>query len=141
MKLVINGCFGGFGMSAKAEDLYAEKAGFSLYRYKQTKYRHNGGTDLFERDDDGDSFCCFSFKKDQGDSFTAWPDSKESGYWDSSDVERDDEILIAVVEELGEQASGSCSSLEVVEIPDGVSWEIEEYDGNEHVSESHRTWG
>jgi hypothetical protein len=28
----------------------------------------------------------------------------------------------------------------VVEIPDGVEWEIAEYDGLEWVAEKHRTW-
>ena len=32
------------------------------------------------------------------------------------------------------------SDLKVVEIPDDVEWEIEEYDGNEWVSEVHRCW-
>ena len=27
-----------------------------------------------------------------------------------------------------------------VEIPDGVQWEIDEYDGGERVAECHRTW-
>jgi hypothetical protein len=27
-----------------------------------------------------------------------------------------------------------------VDIPDDVNWYIEEYDGNEHVAERHRTW-
>jgi hypothetical protein len=48
--------------------------------------------------------------------------------------------LVVVVEKLGDKASGSCSKLKVVEIPDGVEWEIEEYDGMEWVSEKHRTW-
>jgi hypothetical protein len=28
-----------------------------------------------------------------------------------------------------------------VDIPDDVKWQIEEYDGNEWIAESHRTWG
>jgi len=35
---------------------------------------------------------------------------------------------------------GTYSDLKVVEIPDGVNWYIEEYDGLEHVAERHRTW-
>jgi len=53
---------------------------------------------------------------------------------------RADPKLIQVVEELGDKANGSCAKLEIVEIPDGVDWQIEEYDGNEHVAEKHRTW-
>jgi hypothetical protein len=44
------------------------------------------------------------------------------------------------VEELGDKASGQFAELVVVEIPDGVDYEIDEYDGNEHIAEKHRTW-
>ena len=54
--------------------------------------------------------------------------------------ERADPHLVRVVEELGAAASGSCSSLKVVEIPDGVDWTICDYDGIEWVAEKHRTW-
>jgi hypothetical protein len=47
---------------------------------------------------------------------------------------------VQVVEELGDEANGRCSELSVVEIPDGVQWEIVEYDGLEHIAEQHRTW-
>jgi hypothetical protein len=50
-------------------------------------------------------------------------------------------VLIQVVEELGEKASGRFADLKVVEIPDDVEWQIDEYDGLEWVSERHRTWG
>ena len=46
-----------------------------------------------------------------------------------------------IVERLGNTASGNYANLVVVEIPDGVEWQIEEYDGNEWVAEVHRTWG
>lgn len=63
-------------------------------------------------------------------------DPNRRGY----DAKRDDPIVIGVVEELGAEANGAYASLEVVEIPDDVDWEIEEYDGSEWVSEAHRTW-
>jgi len=49
--------------------------------------------------------------------------------------------LVAAVEEGGEKANGGCAILKVVEIPDNIEWEIEEYDGYEHIAEKHRTWG
>jgi hypothetical protein len=53
---------------------------------------------------------------------------------------RDDKALVYCVETLGESANGSFAELKVVEIPDGVEWEIEGYDGVEWISEVHRTW-
>lgn len=48
--------------------------------------------------------------------------------------------LVACVEKLGEKSWGPYSNLEVVEIPDDVKWEIEEYDGSETIHEVHRSW-
>jgi hypothetical protein len=30
--------------------------------------------------------------------------------------------------------------IKVITIPDGIEWEIKEYDGLEHIAEKHRTW-
>lgn len=57
------------------------------------------------------------------------------------ELERDDPVLVDVVERLGEQAGNyNYSSLKIVEIPEDVKWTIEEYDGAEWVAEVHRTW-
>lgn len=48
--------------------------------------------------------------------------------------------LVACVESLGEKANGAFAKLRVVEIPDDVEWEIEEYDGSEWIAEKHRVW-
>ena len=54
---------------------------------------------------------------------------------------RADKNLIAAIEKIGvEKSSGSCAKLEVVEIPDGIDWEIDEYDGHERIHETHRSW-
>ena len=54
-----------------------------------------------------------------------------------SDINRDDPHLIQTIKELGIEAG---EDLKIVEVPDGVEWEVEEYDGLEWVSEAHRTW-
>lgn len=60
---------------------------------------------------------------------------------DECQIPRDDPALVQVVKELGKEADGCRSALVIVEIPDGVEWQIEEYDGYEHVAEKHRIWG
>ena len=54
---------------------------------------------------------------------------------------RDDPVLVQVVETLGKRANSAQAQLHIVDVPDDVEWEIEEYDGKEWVSEKHRTWG
>lgn len=50
------------------------------------------------------------------------------------DIDRTDQRVIKVVEELGVAANGICSKLAIVEIPDeATDWELEEYDGLEHI--------
>ena len=63
------------------------------------------------------------------------------GYGFDYTDKRSDKKLVDVVEKLGERANGVCASLKVIKIPDGVDWEIEEYDGKEWVSEKHKVWG
>ena len=83
MKLVINRCYGGFGLSEKAESILLMILG-----------------------EDG-----------------------------SNEMERHNPIFVALVENMGEAVNGSFAKLEVVEIEDGLDYDIEEYDGYESVSE------
>lgn len=54
--------------------------------------------------------------------------------------ERDNPILVKVVETLGEEANTEYSSLKIVEIPDDVDYYIDDYDGMETIEECHRSW-
>jgi hypothetical protein len=90
MKIVINTCYGGFGLSKEALALYNERAG--------TVITHD------------------------------------------HDIERNNPILVEIVEQLGEAADGNYAKLKVIEIPDDVQWHIDEYDGDEWVAEKHRIW-
>jgi hypothetical protein len=90
MKVVINTCYGGFGLS---DDAF-------------TRYKNESG-------------------------------NTEISYYG---IPRNDPILVSIVEELGEDSWGRWASLKIVDIPDGIEWDIEEYDGSEWVAEEHRTW-
>lgn len=134
-KVVINNCFGGFGISEAAyEKLIEWGVGVKKYvpkerdtttgRYKSQPL--NGGEVIFDRDLD-----------DPPDKFRGF----RGRYWETwLDKCRDHPLLVRVVEELGEQANGKCAALKVVVVPSEVAWEISEYDGNEWVAEEHRTW-
>jgi len=53
--------------------------------------------------------------------------------WYDFKMNRTDPILVQVVEELGEEASGYCARLIIEELPNGTLYRINEYDGNESI--------
>lgn len=55
--------------------------------------------------------------------------------------ERTDPKLVECVEALGDEANGWAAELKVVEIPDGIEWVLDDYDGIETIHEKHRSWG
>ena len=112
MKIVINACHGGFGISDEAIRLYAKLVGINLVEALS-------------------EYCGTEFYTDS---------ISEETYFSYRGIDRDDGFLIEAVETLGDAANGDYANLKVVEIPDDVEWQIEEYDGYEHVAEKHRTW-
>jgi hypothetical protein len=56
------------------------------------------------------------------------------------ELQRDDSVMITVIEELGKEANAYLSDIKIVEIPADVQWEIADYDGIEWIAEKHRTW-
>lgn len=54
--------------------------------------------------------------------------------WGARGISRHDPTLIRVVEELGLAASGACAKLEIIELPSGAQYRIDEYDGSESVN-------
>ena len=117
MKVVINRCYGGFGLSEEAMMMYSDVKRLNLKVVRDKKFDSLGITHYYL---DG-------------------IESNET-YFSDRRIERNDKELVAIVELLGDKANGGYADLRIVEIPDGVDWEIEEYDGKEWVSEVHRTW-
>ncbi len=145
MKLVINKCYGGFGLSEKAYEKLIEW-GVPVRKYKDEErgpdglYKDepaNDGEVIFDREltpPGGDSFNDIYHKFKGKSRFSV-------RYWDTwTRDKRSHPLILRVVEELGEEANGECAELAIVEIPDGIEFEIGEYDGIEHIAEKHRTW-
>lgn len=139
MKIVVNKCYGGFGLSDKAIEMVMNRKGLGCFRYKQTKYKYGDGINEYtrcEKFDNNDMFPHYQ-TVDLGEKIDKLPNET---YWYYGNLERNDVDLIAVVEELGEEADGRFAMLKVVEIPDDVKWEIDDYDGIETIHEVHRSW-
>lgn len=132
MKIVINSCYGGFSLSPKGLRRYLELNGLESYFYKQTKYKFDCGKAEFTRVDnieDVPRFFFYCTTYDQGKIISDYPKDTFNSY----KIERSDQILVQVVEELGSEASGECADLEVVEIEKGRWFKIRDYDGYESV--------
>lgn len=66
--------------------------------------------------------------------------AEAKGTWYGYDYDRTDKHLINAVETLGEKANGRSAYLKVIEIPDGINYFIDDYDGIETAREQHRCW-
>lgn len=137
-KIVINTCFGGFGLSEAA---YAKLIEWGVPVRKYIEQKRDPETDLYLPEPANEGRVIFDHVLSPEDKMAASMTRLRGRYWDTwTRSARDDAMIVRVVEELGEKANGKCAKLKVVEIPDGIEWEIDEYDGNEHVCEKHRTW-
>jgi len=120
MKIAINTCYGGFGISNKAFEKLLDRKGIAFDKVDNEENRTFLGASYFEAGHAGDN------------------DYYLSDYQFCED--RTDPDLIAVIEEMTKDVDGFASDIKIVEIPDDVEWQIDEYDGIEWVAEKHRTW-
>lgn len=158
MKIVINSCFGGFSLSPAGVRRLAELNGRECYFFTN---RAPDGSFNFEKnypidEKDTSELVWSAFDVPNPDELIGVAKKGEDGtYKDFNEVynkhnltsrpeDRADPKLIQVVEELGgdrrKGASGDCAALRIVEIPDGIEWEIDEYDGDESIEEVHQSW-
>ena len=112
MKVIVNACYGGFSLSDKAIELLFEKK-----RWNLVKEVLDSGFTSYYKDSIG-----------------------ENNFFYEGDLDRNDPELVAVVEELGDEANGWPAELKIIDIPDDVEWFVQEYDGLEWIAEKHRTW-
>jgi hypothetical protein len=120
MKVAINRCFGGFGISNEAFEKLLDRKGIAFDKVEPEEGRSLIGAAYFEAGYSGN----------------------DEHYLSDYDMtqDRSDPDLIAVIEEMGDKANSWAADIAIVEIPDDVKWHIHEYDGLEHVAEDHRTW-
>lgn len=153
MKVVINKCYGGFSLSAKAVKRLAELEGKKCYFFKHN-YKANRFEPVGDEETLKNGFMVTAFSVPNPDEYLGdkeWSEmtSKEkkihSRKYKEIDLnfrpeDRSNPNLVKVVRELGKEANGMCADLHIVNIPKDVNYTIEEYDGLEHVAEVHREW-
>lgn len=54
-------------------------------------------------------------------------------FYDRRDIERDDPVLVEVVEKLGDKANGECARLKIEDVPKGALYNITHHDGYESI--------
>lgn len=133
MEIVKNVCYGGFGLSPQAQIQYLRRKHGVVHAYEK------GDERIYRR------IRLASYEGTFGQALTHIDQGNVAGeelegYFRDTSVDRTDPVLVDVVEEMGEAADGSSAQLTIVEVPDDVDWFIDDYDGQEIIRESHRTW-
>lgn len=150
MKLVINKCFSGFSLSPLAVKRMAELRGEECFFFKEKNCEYTPITveaaqkefmwSAFKVKNPTDYFSYKDFHNLSMEDRRKMNENYSKISLDCRPENRSDPILVQTVEELGEKANGRHAKLKVVEIPDEIEWEIDEYDGMEIVRETSRSW-
>lgn len=135
-KVILNKCFGGFGLSKEAYELYAKKKGISVFHYIQENLKK----EIYTYATDDNRTFDFYFTKDFGDNVYISNEDFKKYFLNLDENFREDKTLIEVVEELGEKANTFYSNLKIVEIPDDLDYVIDNYDGIETLHQKVQEW-
>ena len=141
-KIVINKCFGGFGLSDTAMREWAKRKNYGIVTDS------NGwGAGVFVPVWASPDLCHgIEMPYDEYMALAAVDRELASELGspkviDAYRIPRDDGDLVDIVTEMGKASFGDFAQLAVVDIPDGIDWYVEEYDGREHIAQHHQTWG
>ena len=128
MKVVINKCYGGFGVSIEAMKRMVGKCEHVI-AHDPVEYF-------------GSKAKAQQAKADGLRDYWYW-DSKGRVVTDEhrSQDARNCPVLVSTVEDMKDAASSPLARLRIVNIPDVVTWELDEYDGVESIHEVHQSWG
>jgi uncharacterized protein YnzC (UPF0291/DUF896 family) len=162
MEIVVNKCYGGFRLSPLATARLAELKGRKCYFYTDARDASdnlilNGPLVQISMEQAKNEFIWYAYDIPEADEklrekkkwreMTDEERRAQNKLYDQHSIdhgrelERNDPHLVQVVNELGEKANGPHAKLTIVEVPDGVEWELDEYGGIESVHEKHRVFG
>jgi hypothetical protein len=158
-EILVNKCYGGYGLSPLAVKKVTERKGKECFFFKISFL--GGGSSSYEPiniDECEGSILWVAFSANNpnellGHCNNNWfsiSEEERAKYNEDYNAikldygresSREDPDIVAVFKELGsEKFSGQYSKIEITEIPADVEYEIDEYDGMEHVQEVARKW-
>ena len=144
--VALNKCYGGFGLSPKATELYLKKIGKEAHFYVQTAYKFKEGYEEYTKlsIEEATTYlggaCIYTLTKDLGKTFRG-PIPNEHHWYETFYEDRSNKELIETITELGEEESSArLASISLVRIPKDMEYEIDDYDGIETLRENHRSW-
>lgn len=126
-RVVYNNCFGGFGLREEVVEWVRENEDELLEQYDKSDVTELADSTL------------------SGEMFPDGSGPKKDYHKTVADfyISRDNELLADIVSveiRTVQKIGGQHSDLRVAEVPDGVNWTIDEYDGKERVEEVSRTF-
>ncbi len=119
MKIAVNKCFGGFELSDMALRFLESNHDVTIYK---------SWDDMQTNSLEGELWCI------EENAYN------KSTMYSNADELRTDPRVIDTVERLGSSANGEFAEIEIIEIPDGIEYAINDYDGIETIHEIHRSW-
>jgi len=144
IEVVINKCYGGFGLSNEAiRELH--KLGSKYVKvvkpqdYFGKKEWNNNRAFCLQRMVEADKETALSnYPLIEGTKILC--EDYSHNYGVGEEDARRDPLLVQVVKKLKDKANGRFAKLSIVRIPVGVKFEIDEYDGIESIHEIHKVW-
>ena len=129
-KIVLNKCFGGFGLSPTAFKMLWKMKGFEVYPYREKNdniiLSENREPHFWLKIDPISLKKEFSLLKKKRNKISIIYQK-----YHCEDIKRDDPDLIKIVEEFGSSANGEYADLKIVEI--NINIQVDNFDGIESV--------
>lgn len=131
-KIVINKCFGGYGLSPLAVYEICKRKGLDCYIYVESTTVRGTYIKVSPSSKELKGYNWYAFNRDFGNVMNFDDTSYNEDLIELESLPRHDKDLVAVVEELGDKVNGYCAELGVVEINSNL-YRITEYDGAESI--------
>lgn len=131
VRVIYNACYGGFGLSKEACQRYWDIKGEKIWIEDDKEHPSFGLWTFWLTPPEERPIMKKNWESMSMDERISYNRAQSEQTWYDRNVDRHDPVLVQVVEELGDKASGKYAKLRIAEV--SGSYRIDEYDGNESV--------